>query len=396
MPDRPHVALLIETSNSYARGLLRGVHRYLREHRAWTIDMLEQGRGAIPPAHLARWRGDGIIARIENRGIAEVVRQAGLPTIDLSAARLLLELPMVETDNEAIVRLAVRHLVAAGFKHFAFCGDNRFAWSHVRRTWFERIVSEAGHTASSYPENRKPRTTAVRGVSWEQERASLAKWLEGLPKPVGIMACYDQCGWQVLEVCRGIGLGVPDEVAVIGVDNDELLCELAQPSLTSVVPDTDHTGYVAAELLGKWMAGERVESKEYLIEPLGIAARQSTDVLAGADPEIARAMRFIRDHACDGIKVQAVVDEMAVSRRVLEHRFRRLLGHTPHDEILRVQIQRVSQLLAETDLPLAIIAERTGFKHAEYMSVAFKRQTGLSPRQFRQQPPPGKKQQQKA
>ena len=306
------------------------------------------------------------------------MRQAGLPTIDVSPARLLPNLPVVETDNEAIVRLAVEHLIAAGFKHFAFCGDERFAWSRLRRTGFERLVDRSRFS----DEQLSARSQAARppgnksGTAWPS-------WLVGLPKPVGIMACYDQRGWQVLEVCRGIGLGVPDQVAVIGVDNDELLCELAQPSLSSVIPDTDRTGYAAAELLGQMMAGQHVAAKEYLIGPLGIAARQSTDVLSGADPDVARAVRFIRDHACDGIKVQAVVDELAMSRRVLEHRFRRVLGRTPHDEILRVQIQRVSQLLAETDLPLAMIADRTGFKHAEYMSVAFKRQTGLSPSQFR-------------
>lgn len=309
----------------------------------------------------------------------------GLPTIDLSAARLLPEVPMVETDNEAIVQMAVEHLLAAGFKHLAFCGDDRFAWSQLRQDHFERIAAQAGCQASGYPTAHKSPKAAGRAPSWEQQRDSLTAWLEALPKPVGIMACYDQRGWQVLEVCRGVGFGVPDEVAVIGVDNDELLCELAQPSLSSVIPDTDRTGYLAAQLLGELMAGRKLETMEYLVKPLGIAGRQSTDALAGADPEIARAIRFIRDHACDGIKVQAVVDEMAVSRRVLEHRFRRLLGHTPHDEILRVQIQRVERLLIETDLPLATIAERTGFRHAEYMSVAFKRQTGFSPRQFRQQ-----------
>jgi LacI family transcriptional regulator len=383
MPERPRVALLIETSNSYARGLLRGIHRYLRQHRPWTIDMPELGRGALPPAHLARWRGDGIIARIENPGIAAAVRQAGVPTIDVSASRLLPEVPMIETDNEAIVRVAFKHLQAAGFKHFAYCGDDRFTWSRERGAWFVKIVAASGYQASLYPTRGKSRGPKARPSSWEQERAMMVQWLQNLPKPVAIMAGYDQRGRQVLEVCRGIGLGVPDEAAVIGVDNDELICELAQPSLSSVIPDTDRTGYLAAELLGRMMAGETIEAGEHLIGPLGIAARQSTDVLAGADPEIARAMRFIRDHACDGIKVQAVVDEMAVSRRVLEHRFRRLMGHTPHEEILRVQIQRVTRLLAETDLPLATIADRTGFKHAEYMSVAFKRQTGLSPRQFR-------------
>jgi LacI family transcriptional regulator len=378
MAERPRVALLIEMSNSYARGLLRGIHRYLREHHPWTIDLPEQGRGAPPPTHLGQWRGDGIIARIENPRIADAVRQAALPTVDVSAAGLLRDVPVVETENEAITRLAVEHLLAAGFKQFAFCGDERFAWSTMRRTAFERMVSEAGFPVSSYP-----RDGAGSNLSWEQERATLSNWLANLPKPVGIMACYDQRGWQVLEVCRGIGLGVPDQVAVIGVDNDELLCELARPSLSSVILDTDRAGYMAAELLAQMMAGQKVPAKQYLIDPLGIVARQSTDVLSGADPDVSRALRFIRDHACDGIKVQALADEVAISRRMLEHRFRRILGCTPHDEILRVQIEKVSQLLAETDLPLATIAERAGFKHADYMSVAFKRQTGLSPRQFR-------------
>jgi LacI family transcriptional regulator len=378
MHKRPHVALLIETSNSYARGLLRGIHRYLAEHRPWTVFLPEQGRGDAPPAWLSSWRGDGIIARIENERIAKAVKQAGLPAVDVSAARLLPDLPMVETDNEAIARLAFEHLAERGFDRFGFCGDDRFFWSRKRAEWFERFVTAAGHTMYHYRPKR-----AARARPWEQEQTDLAAWLERLPKPIGLMAGYDIRGWQVLEVCRRIGAAVPDQVAVVGVDNDELLCELAGPSLSSVIPDTGRTGYEAAELLERMMSGGQVAPSEHLIKPVGIAARQSTDVLAIADPDIARAVRMIRDRACDGLKVDALVSELAISRRMLEHRFKRLLGMTPHEQIAKVQIQRVMKLLRETDLPLATIAQRAGFRHVEYMSVAFKRQTGVAPREFR-------------
>jgi LacI family transcriptional regulator len=155
-----------------------------------------------------------------------------------------------------------------------------------------------------------------------------------------------------------------------------LLCDLASPPLSSVIPNTHRTGYEAAALLDRLMAGQRVAAKPHLIAPLGVAARQSTDVLAVDDRDVARAVQFIREHACGGINVADVLRAVPLSRRVLEQRFRRLLGHTPHEEILHVRLDRVKQLLAETDLPLYLIADRTGFEHVEYLSVVFKRDTG--------------------
>jgi LacI family transcriptional regulator len=197
------------------------------------------------------------------------------------------------------------------------------------------------------------------------------------------MACYDIRGWQLLEVCRRIGVAVPDEVAIIGVDNDELLCNLSDPPLSSVAPDTHRTGYEAARLLDQWMQGECPEAVAHLIDPLGVITRQSTDVLAIEDRIVSQAVHFIRNHACDGIKMEDVLREIPVSRRVLEHRFKSQLGRTPHEEIVKVQFQRVVQLLVETSLSLEAIARRTGFKHAEYFSVAFKQQFGMPPSRYR-------------
>lgn len=374
--NRWEVALLIETSNAYARGLLSGVVQYIREHRPWSFHLMEQGRGDDPPRWLADWPGDGIIARIETPKIAAAVRRANLPTIDLSAGRLIPEIPWVETDDEQIAKLAADHLLEKGLKHFAYCGDTRFKWSVLRELYFTKRIQGAGFDVSVYH---------LDGTRFDasQQNRQMEAWLKALPKPVGVMAAYDIIGQRVLDLCRKAELSVPADVAVIGVDNDELLCDLSSPPLSSVIPNTRNTGYEAARLLDRILHGEELKQKAHLIAPLGIAARQSTDVLAIEDRTIAKAVQFIRDHACSGINVGDVLKAVPLSRSVLEERFNQLLRHTPKEEILRVRLDRVKQLLIETDLPLYLIAERTGFEHVEYLSVFFKREMGVTAREFR-------------
>jgi LacI family transcriptional regulator len=378
---RPDVALLIETSNAYARGLLRGIRAYIREHRSWSIYVGEQRRGEPAPHWLKRWHGDGIIARIENAAIAEAGVASRIPAIDVSAARTVPDLHYVETDDAAIARLAADHLLERGFRHFGYCGDPRFNWSNWREEHFHQRITEAGFDCRVYRRSPERRGTAP----WDRERADLSAWIRALPKPVGVMACYDIRGREVLDACRHLGVSVPDEVALIGVDNDELICDLADPPLSSVISDTQRTGYEAARLLDLLMAGQSELPLAHLIPPLGIAVRGSTDVQATDDADVSAAVRFIRTHATDGINVEDVLRAVPLSRRVLEARFEKLLGRTPHEEITRVQIERVKELLAETDLPLAVVAHRAGYKHMEYMSVVFKRETGRSPTQYRRE-----------
>jgi LacI family transcriptional regulator len=374
---RRKVALLIETSNAYARGLLQGVVRYIREHSPWSFYIPEQGRGDIPPSWLANWQGDGIIARIENVAIARSVAASGLPAVDVSAARLLPFLPWVETDDQAISRLAAEHLLDRGFKHFGFCGDARFNWSNWRADHFEKAIQQARRQCHHYRSSISPLAPL------EEQVSDIARWLRKLPKPVAVMACYDIRGQQVLDACRSAGLAVPDEVAVIGVDNDALLCDLSSPPLSSVIPNTQRTGYEAAALLDQMMSGKSLPPGPHLVGPLGVATRQSTDVLAIADRHIAQAARYIREHACEHINIEAVLKVVPLSRRKFETRFKKLLGHTPHEEITRVRMNRVKELLTETELTLAEIAERTGFEHVEYLSAAFKKKVGLPPNRYR-------------
>lgn len=380
MSRRKSVALLVEMSNAYARGLLDGVISYVQQNPTWSVYLPERERGATPPNWLKNWKGDGIIARIETPEIASVVRKIRLPTVDVSAGRHIADVPWVETDDSAIARLAADHLISRGFRHLAFCGDPGFNWSHWREREFRHIVSEAGFECSVFQST--PRLSPQ--YSWNRDRQQMTRWLKTLPRPVGIMACYDIKAQQLLSICRDEGISVPEQIAMIGVDNDRRLCELCDPPLSSVVPNTARTGYEAAALLDRMMNGETVDATAYLIPPTGVETRQSTDVLAIDDHSISTALTYIRERAFDGITVAEVLRHVPLSRRVLESRFQQILGRTPHQEILRLRIDRVKHLLLETELPLSAIARLTGFRHPEYLSVAFKRSEGQTPREFRQ------------
>ena len=375
------VAVVIEASNAYARGLLEGIHRHVREHEPWTVFLPEHGRGTPPLEALAKWHGDGVIARIETeataRAVAKLKCTLAIPVIDVSAARLLPDLPYVETDDAAIARLAADHFLERDFSHFAFLGDDRFRWSDNRCRAFVEALAAKGHEVSVFER------ACRRAVSSDDDEAVEA-WLAAVPKPVAVLACYDIRGRQVIDACRRAGIAVPDQVAVLGVDDDEVLCGLASPPLSSVVPDAAGAGRLAAELLERLMCGEPIDRSEWLLPPVGIATRQSTDVLAIDDAFVVAAVRHIRDHACDAIKVADVARALKTTRRVLESRFTKRVGHTPHEEITRVQFRRVEQLLRETDLSLAAIAMRAGFRHTEYMTVAFTKRHGMPPSRWRQ------------
>jgi LacI family transcriptional regulator len=369
------VALLIETSNAYARGLLAGIQTYVRAHHGWSLYLAEHSRNETDFSWLEGWQGDGLIARVENTETAELVRQLGLPTVDLSAARLVPELPGAETDDDDIARIAVEHFAERGLHEFAFCGDERFGWSRTRGERFVHHVAQRGGQAHVFAMQR----SGMRS----RDRQWLARWLKALPKPVGVLACYDIAGQEILEACRLADIPVPDAVAVLGVDNDELIATLTSPSLSSIQPDTTRTGYLAAAMLDQIMTGEVLEPGLRLIPPVRIVARQSSEILSVEDPQVVAALRFVRDRAHGEVSVGDVLRHVGSSRRALDQRFVRILGRTVHAEITRVRMERVAELLSTTDLTLPQVAERLGFRHSEYMGVAFKRVTGRSPGQYR-------------
>ncbi|MHC5542887.1 substrate-binding domain-containing protein, partial [Singulisphaera rosea] len=248
-----------------------------------------------------------------------------------------------------------------------------------RRDGFLAALARAGFHCAVY----ESPWIGLGGKPYEEDQGDIEAWLGGLSKPVGVMACNDMRGFQVLDGCRSVGAKVPEEVAVIGVDDDTLLCELCSTPLSSVIPNTQHIGYEAAALLDLLMSGGRPTFKERLIPPLGVATRMSTDILAVEDTAFAFALRFIREHACHGITINDLLNDIPMSRMTLERRFRKYLGHSPHAEIRAVQVGRAKQLLAETEHSVHRIAQLVGFEHPEYFNVVFKREVGLSPGEFR-------------
>jgi LacI family transcriptional regulator len=382
MFHRPHVVLIFDTASIYGRRALSGIIRYLRSQPPWLI-CLDQPRhleDTSPLRWIKGWRGDGIICRAITPQCTEYLRKSRIPAVNLNDRWVEdLGLPLIRSDDHAIGRLAANHLLERGFRHFAFCGFTSTSWSQRRQEGFAAALRHQGEFCSVY----ESPWGGPRPHPGEAEHEAIGRWLAMLPRPLGVFTCNEVRGQHVLDACQRINATVPDEVAVIGVDDDDLLCSLCSPPLSSVVPNPERIGYEAAALLSRLMAGEKPPRREILIEPLGVTARQSTDVLALDNPQLAAAIRCIREHACEGITVPDVLKHVPLSRTVLERQFRRYLGHSPRTEIRAMQIKRVKQLLAETDLPLEQIAALAGYKHVEYMSVVFKRLTGQSPSHYR-------------
>lgn len=374
-PHLPKVALLFETTNAYARDLLIGIGEYILSHGPWSVHFAELGPHDPPPAWIKTWQGDGVIVRGENVELARAVQRLRTPAIDLTPSRLVPRAPWVKSDDAAIARLASQHFLERGFQQFAFCGEAKFNWSNRRGEQFRLLVRAAGHPCHTY-EPAEPIADS------DAEVDAIARWLTPLPKPIAVFACYDNRGQQVLEACRRAGFSVPEQVAVLGVDNDAALCALSPPPLSSITLNTRRTGWEAAALLGLMMQGETLPPASHLIPPIGVETRQSTDILAVGDAKIAAALRYIREHACEGIQVSDVLRHCPMARRALEVRFRKFLNRTPREEILRVQLNRVKELLAGTELPVWEVAERAGFE-PEYLSVVFKQEMGMAPSEYR-------------
>lgn len=376
---RPRVALIVETSLASGRDILCGIARYLRAHGPWSIYHEPRSLEESVPPWLLHWQGDGIIARIQNRPIAEAVIAAGLPVVDVLGLVPGLPVPLVHVDDRAIARLGAEHLVERGFRHFGFCAVEGANWSDARQAGFEAIVREAGFDCSVC---RLPPDT--RGLAnWEAQQDLLTDWVRSLPRPVGVMVCNDPRGQLVLEAARRAGAVVPEQVAVIGVDNDEPLCEISSPPLSSIRPDHERVGYEGAALLDQMLRGEPAPPEPVYVPPAALITRLSTDVLAIDDPNVATAVRFIREHACDGIGIDDVVAHIPLSRSTLQRRFRKVLGRTVHEEILRIRLRRVHELLVDSDLSLESVADKAGFAHRQYLGEIFKARTGYTLAQYR-------------
>ena len=396
MARRLRIALLIGASRQYRRDLLRGIAAYARVHGPWTFYHEEQIIDNARPAWLKNWRGDGILARIESRKLLDQIAAMNIPTVDLLGLHDAPGIASFDNDTMAVARMTADHFLERGFEHFAYCGLAGVHYSDNYRDSLVKYLDQMGHPVEIYSPSKHARsskpaehvmasTVEAKGILNEK---SLGQWLDSLPKPLGLIACNDLRAHQVLNACAQRGIAVPDEIAVIGADNDEVLCELSNPPLTSVDPDARCMGYEAAALLQRMVEGEPAPPEKILIQPAGVIVRKSTDVTAIPDRAVATALYYIRENASRGISVDEVLQNVRLSRSTLERRFEKYVGRSPKNEILRVQLRHVKQFLIETDYPLSKVARLSGFKHVENMCHFFKAKTGETPGQYRKKHSP--------
>ena len=382
----PRVALLIESSRNYGRGILRGIAKYSHLHGPWSCFTAERELHSSIPDWLKHWKGHGIIARIEDRRSAKALLRLGHPVVDVLGNARFKGIPTFDTEAHAVARLVADFFLQAGFRHFAFCGYQSIPFSDRRAAAFADCLAEHGYKVRIFsppPSFRQPsHIQAIERRGLDREKA-IAAWLRKQPHPLALFACNDVCGQQVLNACREHRIKVPDEVAVMGVDNDDVLCSLCEPPLSSVEPDTERLGAEAAALLDALMAGNHAKNDYVQIPPLRVVERASTDVVAIEDPITVQAVRFIRDRVGEGIGVKDVLAYTGRSRTDLEQRFRRWVKTSVRVEIIRRRLDQVCSLLQQTDLSLEEIGRRTGFSNTANLCRLFQKRLGQTPSQYR-------------
>lgn len=370
-----NVALLIETSRSYGRKMLSGIANYARAHGRWAFhlapgDLVQ----TLPPRNV--WDGDGIIARVETPALARQLARRNLPTVVLNRRFASDKCPGVGGNQRLACRMIGEHYLTRGFRRMAYCGIAELDYSRVRQADFREFLNENGIEPEVFWYSQQGNRRA-------REQTRLIEWLRRLAKPVGLFVCDDVFARTVIDACGAGDVAVPEEIAVVGFDNDEPLCELANPPLSSMANNSARIGFEAAALLDRLMSDKPIEQPWLEVDPLGIVTRKSSDRWAIEDPDVAAAVRYIRENASRPIGVGDIVSTVSLSRRSLELRFKRALRRSPLDEINSVRVERAKELLTKSDFKLSRIATACGFHSLIHFHTVFRRHASITPLAFR-------------
>jgi LacI family transcriptional regulator len=374
------VAVILDPSNMYQRRIIRGIAEYVHQNARWRLFIEPGGADMVPDPRT--WQGDGVIAYFGDRRTEEFVAEAGVPAVSIERGLRAMprKIPVVATDNAAIGRLAAKHFVAKGFQHLAYCGATEPSayWCEPRAAAFAAAALDAGATFSRFAQRQRI------ARNWPAALASLAEWIATLPPGTGILAVNDARARHVVEACGLAGRRVPEDVAVLGVDNDEMLCELTTPPLSSIEHDTREIGRRAAETLDKLMGGKPCHGS-VLVPPVGVTERRSTEQLATEDAEVAAAIYFMRANVGKAMHVEDVARASGLSLSTLKSRFKAVVGRPVHAELQRLRIEEARRLLATTSIPVKKVAALAGFVDVSHFTTAFRRHTGLPPGRYRTQ-----------
>jgi LacI family transcriptional regulator len=390
MPSRCllKVGVFVESSREAGRNFLRGIAEYVRTHGQWSVYWHTEGQTAPHPAVKLN-QLDGVIVR--DVGLVDEALALGTPCVafghtrpELPGAINASNLINVETESEVIGRMAAEHLLSCGFHYFAYCGLSTSArpirWCELRHDGFARRIAQAGLRSAAFA----PPSSIE--ADWARERHALVQWLRSLPHPVGCMAANDDRASELAAACKEAGLAVPDQVGIIGVDNDELVCGFSDPPLSSIKVEFERSGYEAAEALSQLMNRRGDTPRTIIASANQLVVRRSTDFVAAEDVNLAKALRFIRENAeTRMLAVSEVAQFAGLSRRSLERRFRENIGHSIHYHIARLRAERIGRLLAETTLTVAEIAEQLGFADLQHFARFFRAHHGVTPLEYRKQ-----------
>jgi LacI family transcriptional regulator len=377
------VLLVIESSRVNGREFLQGISRYADVRGPWLFhfgqadpfyrtDDYELKENSA--AWLPKWNPNGIITC--NPSLTQKFTEAGIPTIFVTdPANESIQLPRVILEHKEISEMAAKEFLTRGYTNIGYCGFDEYIWSQKRKASFVEYLSKSKSEVHCYSSKTK---------NWDQEKKSLSKWLKQLPKPIGIFACNDDRGRDIIEVCKAENIEIPLEVAVLGVDNDYMVCNYCTPPLSSIKLDAGMAGYKAAELLDKMMMGHSVNEQTIVIHPLEIENRQSTDILSICDNDVNEAIKYIREHCYENIRVDDVANAIAVPKRKLMEKFRNIVGRTISDEIKRSCAEKISKMLIDTELSVQQIAVKFGYDGLNHIARFFKQQTGFTPTEYRE------------
>ncbi|HEX8341857.1 MAG TPA: substrate-binding domain-containing protein [Tepidisphaeraceae bacterium] len=372
------MGIVVDGTGSFGRGVLRGVAAYANLQRQWNLHMeiwpIEHRLDQLPDC-------DGVIFAGQRPAVLDAIRKRVKHIVTCSGNGDPSLSPVVSLDDFAAGAMAAAHLIECRLERFAFCGPAYKGTGENRFIGFRRALEERGFTCIQSP----PELAADTGWQLEGNQDRIAAWAASLPTPIGVMTFDDAAAHALARACLAANIGVPDRIAIIGVNNDDLLCECSWPPMTSIDCAWTRLGQKAAMVMEKLLAGQALSAEEWCtrLPPIGVVRRQSTDVLAVDDPNLADAIRYIREHACDPCTVEDVLEHVPVGRRWLERQFQKTLGRTPHDEMMRVRIETAQRLLTHATLALPDIAAKCGFSKSTHFHAAFRRLSGTTPAVYR-------------
>lgn len=374
----PRVILMLTAGMAYGRELALGIGLYARTHGRWRF--MSATPGALNLPYTDNFDGDAAIVSLSESFDLDALRKRGIPAVNISGRLIDMPLPSVITDDVAIGRMAADHFLNRGFRHFGYSGVGTYGFAIRRGDAF--IAALRGHPSTRSVSRHDVHYS--RDWSYETQQQQMTAWVTALPKPVAIFAANDFQANSIADACHRGGIVVPEEVAILGVDNDVTMCEFCDPPLSSIDTNHQHLGHSAAAMLDGLMRGQKPDPRVVLIAPRGVVVRHSTDSLAVGDVEVADAVRFIRDNAHRGIGVEQVLEQVPMNRRMLERRFRRAIGRTPAAEIRRCRIELAKKLLSDTDRSMVEIARTCGFVYPQHLASAFHQFTGMTPTAYRE------------